>query len=243
MTDDRQKPARSTLPKDEGRRYWIERGEIEVLRRIRHDARTLDAAPMAIGPFARLDADAVAAGEGKTRGAITNLFGSQAAYQAEVMAMALSAAPMLEDLAYPAPEAYADADSWLDAFLDGQSARGPRHGAEPAPDYAFLWTLWLAAVPYGLWSERISGPSLGEYADWVARLEAVLGGALAHFGLRLASGVTLPDLAAAMASLIEGVWLNQCLTGDHPTRPGAGPAAHLRRSGHLLWRGATAPAS
>jgi hypothetical protein len=47
---------------------------------------------MAIGPFARLDAGDVAAHVGKTRGAISNAFGSQAAFQAETMALALGAA-------------------------------------------------------------------------------------------------------------------------------------------------------
>ena len=30
------------------------------------------------------------------------------------------------------------------------------HGSEPTVNYAFLWTLWLSVVPYGLWSEQIS---------------------------------------------------------------------------------------
>ena len=46
--------------------------------------------------------------------------------------------------------------------------------------------------------------------------------------------MTLADLAGAAASLIEGAWLNQCLTEPDD--------AFLRRSGRLLWAGATEPA-
>jgi hypothetical protein len=106
-------------------------------------------------------------------------------------------------------------------------------------DYASLWTLWLSAVPYGQWSEEVSGPSMEEHARWLARLEDVLQRALDHFGLALRDDTTVGDLAVACASLIEGVWLNQCLTRRHPTDPGEPIATALRRSGRLIWRGAT----
>ena len=64
------------------------------------------------------------------------------------------------------------------------------HGGEPDVSYAFLWTLWLSAVPYGLWSERIAGPSMAEHVQWVRRLGKVLGEALEHFGLTLREDVT-----------------------------------------------------
>ena len=84
------KRGRSTLPKSEARRRYIEMGELVVLEQIRKkDAKKLDDGAVAVGPFARLDAEDVAARDGKTRGAITNLFGSQAAFQAETMALAL----------------------------------------------------------------------------------------------------------------------------------------------------------
>ena len=44
-----------------------------------------------------------------------------------------------------------------------------------------------------------------------------------------------------MASLIEGVWLNQCLTNRHPSNPREPIATVLRRSGRLLWLGAIRP--
>ena len=94
---------RSTLPKDEARRRYVEIGELKVLEQIKRDSELLDEQAIPIGPFARLDANAVAAHDGKTRGAITNLFGSQAAYQAETMALALSAGDWIERLEYPAP--------------------------------------------------------------------------------------------------------------------------------------------
>jgi hypothetical protein len=84
------KRARSTLTKAEARQRYVEIGELVALEQIREDARLLDDGASAIGPFARIDANAVAARDGKTRGAVTNLFGSQAVFQAETMALALT---------------------------------------------------------------------------------------------------------------------------------------------------------
>jgi len=234
-------PGRSTLPKEQARRRYVELAGLVVLEQIREDSERLDREALPVGPFARLDANKVAAREGKTRGAISNLFGSQAALQAETMGLALDAAQLIEAIAYPDPADHADPDAWVDAFFAEQSARGPRHGAEPAVDYATLWALWLSAVPYGLWSERVAGPSVDEHRQWVAQLEEVLGGVLDHFGLRLRAGTTLNDLACGVVSLVEGAWLNQCLTPRHPSDPSVPIAETLRRSGRLLWRGAVEP--
>jgi hypothetical protein len=233
-----QNPGRSTLPKDVARLRYIEIGEVVALEQIRKDAQTLDRQSLAVGPFARLDAGAVAAHDGKTRGAITNLFGSQAAFQAETMALALSVGDWIEEIEYPDPNDFDSADAWVDALLVGESGRGPQRGAEPTGSYAFLWTLWLSAVPYGMWSDEVSRPSMEEHVQWVRKLEQVIQGALDHFGLALRSDVTPNDLASAIASLTEGVWLNQCLTTQHPSDPAEPIATALRRSGRLLWRGA-----
>jgi hypothetical protein len=230
---------RSTLPKGEARRRYVELGELEVLEQIKRDSELLEQQAIPVGPFARLDAGAVAAHDGKTRGAITNLFGSQAAFQAETMALVLSVGDWIELIEYPAPEDFGDADAWLDAFFGGESERGPQHGGDPVVDFWSLWALWLSTVPYGIWSEEVQGPSMDEHRQWVARLERELGHALEHFGMELREGTTLNDLAGGIASLIEGVWLNQCLTTRHPTRPSEPIAAMLRRSGRLLWLGAT----
>jgi hypothetical protein len=237
----RQKPGRSTLPKPEARKRYVRMGELVVLEQIQKDSEMLADGAIAVGPFARLDASAVAAHDGKTRGAITNLFGSQAAFQAETMALALNAGEWVERIQLPAPGDFPTADAWFDALLAGQSARGPVHGAKPTVNDGFLWALWLSAVPYGLWSEQISRPSMGEYVQWVKRLEEVLEQALDHFGLAIREGTTVNDLACAVASMIEGVWLNQCLTARHPCDPSEPIATALRRSGRLLWLGATEP--
>jgi hypothetical protein len=234
---------RSTLPRDEARRRYVERAEMVVLETIRADAAALDRDRLAIGPFARLDAGAVAARDGKTRGAVSNLFGSQAALQVETMALALDAIHFLEGTEYAAPEEHDSADAWIDAFFDAESARGPSHRSRPRLDYAGLWTLWLAAVPYGLWSERVARPSLEEFRHSVATLEPLLRRALDRFGLELVPGVTEADLAVGIVNLVEGTWLNQCLTTEHPTDAGEPMAAALRRSGRLLWRGATRPST
>lgn len=234
---------RSALPKEQARRRYVEIGELAALEQIREDAETLDRRAIAVGPFARLDANAVAARDGKTRGAITNLFGSQAAFQAETMALTLSAGGWIEQLEYPAPSDFPTAEAWVDAVFSGESARGPQHGAEPAVSYAGLWALWLSAVPYGLWSERVRRPSMEEHVQWLDRLAEVLEGALDHFELTVREGTTVNDLACAIASLIEGVWLNQCLTTRHPSDPAEPISTVLRRSGRLLWLGATQPRS
>jgi AcrR family transcriptional regulator len=233
-------PGRSTLPKNAARQRYVEIGEIVALEQIQLDAAELDRQAIAIGPFARLDAGSVAARDGKTRGAITNLFGSQATFQAETMALALSASDWIERLTYPDPADHSTAEEWLDVLLTGESDRGPRHGAEPASDYGFLWALWLSTVPYGLWSEYISQVSMDEHVLWIEKLDRVLTTALEHFGRRLRDGTTVTDLATALANAVEGAWLNQCLTARHPGDPGEPIATAVRRSGLMLWRGAVA---
>jgi len=213
-------------------------GELVVLEQIREDARLLDAGATAIGPFARIDANVVADRDGKTRGAVTNLFGSQAAFQAETMALALYAGEWVEKIRFPQPPDFPTAELWFEALLAGESARGPAHGAKPAVSDGFLWSLWLSAVPYGVWSRQVSRPGMKEYVQWVGRLERLLAQALDHFRLALCAGTTANDLACAVASLIEGVWLNQCLTKHHPCDPAEPIVTQLLRSGRLLWRGA-----
>ncbi|HEV8390181.1 MAG TPA: hypothetical protein VGQ35_10075, partial [Dongiaceae bacterium] len=129
--------------------------------------------------------------------------------------------------------------AWFDALLAAESARGPAHGAKPVVNDGFLWALWLSAMPYGLWSEQISKPSMAEYVQWVARLEHAIGRALDHFDLVLREDATVNDLACAVSSMIEGVWLNQCLTKRHPCDRASPIVAVLRRGGRMLWQGAT----
>lgn len=232
---------RSRLPQPEARRRYVEIGELAVLEQIRRDSEAVDGDAIAVGPFARLDAETVAARDGKTRGAVTNLFGSQAAFQVETMRLALSAGDWIARIEYPAPSGFATDLDWVDALFAAESERGPRHAAEPAVDYAFLWTLWLSALPYGLWSEKISGPSVGEFVQWVGLLEQAFAGAIEHFDRRLRDGTSVTDLASGAATLIEGAWLNQCLTRSHPCAPDEKVATLLMRGGRMLWQGATEP--
>jgi hypothetical protein len=147
----------------------------------------------------------------------------------------------IEQVEFPAPAEFPTAAAWLDTALAGLAARGPAHGAEPVVSHGFLWALWLSAVPYGIWSQQVAEPSMREYGQWLGRLEEQLGQALSHFGLALRAGTTLTDLACALASLIEGGWLNQCLTRRHPGDSAEPVATVLRRSGRLLWQGAVEP--
>jgi hypothetical protein len=230
---------RSSLPRDAARRKYVERAALIVLETIRSDAAALDRDQLAIGPFARLDAGTVAARDGKTRGALSNLFGSQAALQIETMALALEATDLVKAADYPSPEDHDTAEAWVDAFFAAESRRGPAHRRRPTLDYASLWALWLAAVPYGAWSDRVSRPSLEEFRTSVTELEPLLRRALDQFELDLVADTTLTDLAVAITNLVEGAWLNQCLTSDHPLESDQPIAEALRRSGRLLWRGAT----
>jgi hypothetical protein len=235
---DRKTRARSNLPKEEARERYARKGGLAVLEQIQKDSQLLRDQAIAVGPFARLDAGIVAAEDGKTRGAINNLFGSQAAFQAATMAMALDASDWMARTEFPAPADFADAEAWFDALLTGESERGPAHGAKPAVNDGFLWALWLSAVPYGLWSEQIAKPSLAEFSQTIGRLEEAIRGALAHFGLAMRADDSTADLACATATLIEGVWLNQCLSKRHPLDKTEPAATVLRRSGRMLWRGA-----
>lgn len=230
---------RSTLPKPEARQRYVALGELVVLEQIQKDAALIDKQSIAIGPFARLDAGAVAVHEGKTRGAINNLFGSQAAFQVETMALALNATSWIEQTEYPIPADFETDEAWVDAFFHSQWARGPHHGTEPKVDYASLWVLWLSAIPYGLWSEQICRPAIDEHVLWVKQLEEVLQQAVEHFNKTLREGVTLTDLASAIAHLVEGVWLSQCVTKHHPRKPDAPISDLMLRSGRMLWVGAT----
>jgi hypothetical protein len=216
-------------------------GGLVVLEQIQKDSQLLADQTIAVGPFARLDAGVVAAHDGKTRGAITNLFGSQAAFQAATMALALDASEWIKRIKFPAPADFTDAEAWFDALLVGESTRGPAHGAKPTVNDGFLWALWLSAMPYGLWSEQIARPSMAEYVQTVGRLEQVLQGALDHFELAMRAGTSVNDLACAVESLIEGVWLNQCLTKRHPCDKSEPISTVLRRGGRMLWLGATMP--
>ena len=230
---------RSRLPQEEARQRYIEIGELVALEQIKKDSETLDLHSIAVGPFARLDANEVAARDGKTRGVISNLFGSQAVFQAETMSLALNSRDWISQiririLVITRRSAHGSTPSSPES-RNGAIARRSSH----RENYGSVWALWLSAVPYGLWSEKIRRPSMEEHTQWLQKLEQVLGEALTRFGISLRDGVTISDLACAFASLIEGVWLNQCMTTHHPADPSEPIATSLRRSGRLLWAGAT----
>ena len=236
----KEKRSRSTLPKDEARKRYARMGGLVVLEQIQKDSQLLGDKPIAVGPFARLDAEDVAAHDGKTRGAITNLFGSQAAFQAETMALALDASEWVARIKFPAPADFEDAEAWFDALLAGESARGPAHGAKPAVNDGFLWALWLGALPYGVWSEVVAKPSMAEYVQTVGRLEEAIEGALEHFGLAMREGTTRqrsrlrsgePDRGSlAQPVPDQAPSLRPVRTGLDPVAPGR-PHAVARRGG------------
>jgi hypothetical protein len=75
-------------------------------------------------------------------------------------------------------------------------------------------------------SEAIAEPSLDENRTWLTRLAGVFVEAIDHFGMKLRTGVTVGDLACAVAGVVEGLWINQYLTT--PDRPEVTPGRTLR---------------
>jgi hypothetical protein len=101
--------------------------------------------------------------------------------------------------------------------------------------------LWLSAVPYCIWSEELAKPGVAEYVQTARKLEQVILGAFDHFDLTVQAGTSINDLACAMISLTEGVWLSQCLARRHPCDKAEQVGTVLRRGGRMLWRGAVMP--
>lgn len=240
--------SRSNLAPDKARKRYIQLAELTLIQQIQVDARRLDREDdedrVAVGPFARLKADQLAASaDGKSRGAITNLFKSQRQFQLDAMALVLED-PSVDVTVLPDPSRFEDAGAWIEAVASVESERGPMHEMEPEVGYGLTWGLWLSQVPYGLWSNRIAEPSMREFRHSAERLEAdVVGRGLAYFGLEIKPPWTPLELAAAMQSLIEGLWLNQCLSDQHPTTQGAPSAQAARNAVRMLWEGATRPAT
>ncbi len=238
---------RTRLLRGDAEARYIRAGELEVFRQLQRDGLALDESlarnqAFAVGPFARLRADVMVDELGKTRGAINNLWGSQEAFRAAVMAVFLNDTSLgLSEVAYPDPAGSADVHAWIEALASIEIARGPRHGMPPENRYGLRWAAWLGLAPYGIWSREVAKISLDEYQLGVERFATqVLEPALQHFGLAITEPLTVRDLAVAMCSTVEGFWLNACLTaGDPLGRPGS-IAAALATSLRLLVRGATA---
>jgi hypothetical protein len=239
---------RSNLSPAEARDRYIQLAEMALIEQIQLDAQRLDrdddGQRVAVGPFARLRADQVAANaDGKSRGAITNLFKSQRQFQLSAMALCLDD-PSVDETAMPDPGDFDDPGMWIEAIAAAESARGPLHGMEPAVGYALNWVLWLSQVPYGVWSERIADPSMREFRHSAERIENdVIRPGLARFELEIRPPWTPLDLGAALDSLIEGLWLNQCLSREHPMTEGAPIVDAARKAVRMLWEGATRPAA
>ena len=235
---------RSSLSREDARSRYLQLAETALLAKIRLDALRLDREDderrVAVGPFARLNAEEVAASaDGKSRGAITNLFKSQRQFQLEAMALVLDD-PNVDASVPPDPQEFDEPREWIEAVATAESERGPLHGMEPAGSYATSWVLWLSQVPYGVWSERIAAPSMREFRHSAERLERELvRPALERFGLEPRPPWTPLDVAGALVSLREGLWLNQCLSKEHSTRAGVDRAEAARTAVTMLWQGAT----
>ncbi len=237
---------RNRLTRDDASQTYIRAGELEVFRQLQRDAGALDETmaddrAFAVGPFARLRADGVVDSLGKTRGAITNVWGSQEAFRAAVMNVFLNDVSLgVDDVRYPDPVEAATIDQWIDAWAAVEIERGPRHGMDPESRYGLRWAAWLGLVPYGIWSTTVATTSTEEFKLGAERYAAdVLGPALEHFGLTVSEPTTLSDLAVAVSTTIEGTWLSSCLSATDPSGRAQSIESTLATSLRLLIRGAT----
>lgn len=237
---------RSRMTRGDARDAYVRAGELEVFRQLQRDGSTLDSMladdrAMAVGPFSRLQADAVVDGLGKTRGAINNLWGNQEAFRAAIMRGFLNDATLgLDDVQYPEPGSCSDLDEWIRRWAETEIERGPRHGMDPENRYGLRWAAWLGLVPYGIWSQTIADASMDEYRAGADHLATrVLEPALGHFGVALADD-TMRELSVAASSAIEGYWLTSALTARHPMANGASLQTSLAATLRMLIRGATA---
>lgn len=235
---------RSTLPPEELRRRYIQLGELVLLEQIRAEAERLDIADSAlpVASFARLDADEVARRVGKTRGSITNLFGSQAAFQLATMMVGIDEFVDIggvHEVDYPAPSAYPDPEGWLQALAHVECDRGPHHG-QPPTGYAARWTLWASLLPHAIWSTHMATVSTAEFENWTRWIEReLLQPALDHFGFEIAPPFQKHDLALALAHTIEGLWLSQAIVTHYGIGNGISPNQAAINALTMLWRGAT----
>lgn len=234
---------RARLTRHDAEATYLRAGELEVFRQLRRDAGALDDSQNgehspAIGPFARLRTDSVGGELGKTRGAINHVWGSQAAFRTAIMATFLNDASLgLDDVDLPQPGG--DLDTWIERWAHAEIDRGPRHGMEPENCYGLRWAAWLGLVPYGIWSESVAQPSLAEFRNTVHHVAAeVLAPAFEHFGLTLVDDTSLDDVALAVASAIEGCWLNAALTDRDPIGRDASIAHSLFTTLRMIVRGA-----
>ena len=118
------------------------------------------------------------------------------------------------------PPTFPTADAWIDAPPRRRVGAGPR-----ARRRAGRWTTarcgrcGSAPCRTACGATQVSRPSMDEHAQTIDALEQAITGALDHFGVTLREGTTANDVACALASVVEGVWLNQCLTTHHPCDP------------------------
>jgi hypothetical protein len=82
---------------------------------------------------------------------------------------------------------------------------------------------------------------VAEYVQTARKLEQTILRAFDHFELTVQPGTSINDLACAIISLTEGVWLNQCLSKRHLCDKAEPVGTMLRRGGRMLWRGAVMP--
>jgi hypothetical protein len=247
---------RSRLSREAAWQHYVEVGEEVLLDLIEADARAFDASAkpeplrrvdardvLPLGVFTSIDAHAVADREGKTRGAVTNVFGSQRAFQAAVMfPSSLWDFGGIENVEYPSPNEFANDEEWIRAIALIEAGRGPKRGQRPPRGYATHWLLWLSHVPYDLWSKELATRDEAEFQGWVTRIDnKLLKPALEHFSLQIRKPHRSLDLAVALANVVEGLWLTQAVTQSHDLDPTMSVDEAAQNAFLFLWRGGVEP--
>ena len=151
---------------------------------------------LAVGPFARLDANARRRPR-RARHAARSRTCSAARRAARPRRWRWRSAPPTDRGArVPRARRPSSARGRGSTRSSPASPRAGRVTGAHGRRYATLWALWLTAVPYGLWSERDRRARASTSTRSRSRgSRRVLRRALDHFGLALRDDVTLTDLA------------------------------------------------
>jgi len=221
-------PKRERLPRKVAEARYLDTGLDLLLESVRDRAQQLDralvadgpdgSAPDIPGPVADVTAHAVADQLGKTRGAITNIWGSQQQFHLALLKKLLTSTDNLgaipdrhetEELV----DSIDDVASAVSVFADGELERGPR----PDPDLDNLTNsqLWgslflteLAYYPYAQWSARVRKlihDGNENYLDQLVNNFYQPG--LDGLGRREHPNLRYHDLARILYALTMGFWL------------------------------------
>ena len=179
---------RSTLPKDEARRRYVEIGELVALEQIRKDAKLLDerrsrsARSPASTPTPSPPATARRAARSPTCSAARPPSRPRRWRWRSTRASGSSGSSS-------PPRRLSRRRGLVRRRASPASRRaGPRTAPSRPSTTGSCGRCGSAPCPTASGASSVPGPSMEEYVQWLRRLEAILGDALDHFGLTLREG-------------------------------------------------------